>query len=228
MKIILLDTNIHVIDAWKIALSKVKCPIEIKLHHGTFDETLSGLVNPGKTAIASPGNSLGLLGGGFDKGLANLLMAQGDSSYKSVEQYLRKNIAETQSGYIPPGQTIRINFETYARFHTSKAWSLYQANTLLYTPTMRSPGKLVYGSDSRVLHDKIALIFDCIWQTLVSFTQANCENLILPGFGTGYGGLPLEMAAEGMVKAIDFFFSTQKDLCAMYRFLHADAGFMHE
>ncbi|GME96646.1 unnamed protein product [[Candida] boidinii] len=100
-------------------------PVELKVHQGTFEsfsESLSNdrieIYNPsatnftqftrnikssksqGVTTIVSPGNSLGYLGGGFDKAIAEIFTT--DSDWKSTERYLQKKLLNRFNGYLTP------------------------------------------------------------------------------------------------------------------------------
>lgn len=77
-----------------------------------------------------------------------------------------------------------------------------QARWVVHAPTMERPampttGKTVY------LATKAAL--DCA-------EQAGAESIVLPGIGTGVGGVPFEGAAEAMIKALEEFSPVAKSL----------------
>jgi len=77
-----------------------------------------------------------------------------------------------------------------------------QARWVVHAPTMERPsmpttGKKVY------LATKAAL--DCA-------EQACAESIVLPGMGTGVGGVPFEGAAEAMIKALKEFAPAAKSL----------------
>lgn len=77
-----------------------------------------------------------------------------------------------------------------------------QARWVVHAPTMERPampttGKKVY------LATKAAL--DCA-------EQAGAESIVLPGMGTGVGGVPFEGAAEAMTKALREFSPVAKSL----------------
>ncbi len=77
-----------------------------------------------------------------------------------------------------------------------------QARWVVHAPTMERPAIPTTG-EKVYLATKAAL--DCA-------EQAGAESIVLPGMGTGVGGVPFEGAAEAMIKALKEFAPAAKSL----------------
>ncbi|QPG76372.1 hypothetical protein FOA43_003760 [Brettanomyces nanus] len=207
-------------------------PVEISVHNGSFaslSEKLSMTpklpytgkpdyhknitVNYTTTTILSPGNSVGYMGGGFDKALANLF-SHGDFTWKHSEHHVQEQLLNLYKGYLTPTNANLIEFHTDSFYRDSKAWNLLSANSILHMPTMRVPRPLISDSNLQLYR----FVFDCTWELLSTVNKANIETLkwkddrhafidtvILTGIGTGYGGVPMEIVGKAMIAAIVIF-----------------------
>lgn len=163
--------------------------------------------------VASPGNSLSLMGGGFDKYLLQALSLTHSTppsspiDYKILESSIHKYSMNKYNGYIPSKTANLIDLPSVLTdfdYKSSVAYQNHKIEKLLSLPTMIVPESIPIFDPS--------LVFDSIWNILCTIKQYNQENkcstintLILPGFGTGYGQLNIQQSTKLMVAAITFF-----------------------
>lgn len=213
LKIVLVDTNTQLINAWKKQLKSIsnnKLSFQVHVHDGKIDS----IVNNDKqnlSAIVSPANSIGGMGGGFDNKLCELFSNENDQREEGqvkIENWIRKYL---HHGYTPLGTAHVIEFNDMTNFEQSKAWILLNAVSIIIVPTMRVP-KQIYPDDIDSNIKTVRFIFDCIWETLCALDRHNrvasnskINTLIIPGLGTGFGKLPIDMVAKGMVGAINIW-----------------------
>ncbi|GME82020.1 unnamed protein product [Ambrosiozyma monospora] len=115
-------------------------------------------VNQCTTTMVSPGNSIGYMGGGFDKALAELFSPTGNpDNWKDTEVAVQSNLLDGYKGYLTPTNANLIEFKTDSFFQNSKAWNLLSANSILHIPTMRVPRRLYHGPEDTLE------IFDWVW-----------------------------------------------------------------
>lgn len=207
-------------------------PVELHVHNGSFTSLSRELkIQPkykytGKpdyhrkitsnyttTTILSPGNSVGYMGGGFDKALANLF-SHGDFTWKHTEKHVQSLLLDQYKGYLTPGNANLIEFNTDRFYRDSKAWNLLSSNSILHLPTMRVPRPLISVSPIELYR----FVFDCTWELLSTINKANIETLkwkddrhaiidtvVMTGIGTGYGGIPIDVVGKAMIAAIVIF-----------------------
>ncbi|VEU19985.1 DEKNAAC100138 [Brettanomyces naardenensis] len=207
-------------------------PVEIYVHNGSFESLSEELEMKPKypyvrssdyhyqitsayttTTVLSPGNSVGYMGGGFDRVLANLF-SHNDFTWKHAEMHVQSQLLDQYKGYLTPGNANLIEFHSDAFYRDSKAWNLLNANSILHLPTMRVPRPLVNLSTLELYR----FVFDCTWELLSTVNKANIETLkwkedkhavidtlLLTGIGTGYGGVPIEIVGKAMIAAIVIF-----------------------
>ncbi len=229
-------------------------PVEIHVHNGSFSSLGKELKkrpafryegqegyhkeiskNYTTTTILSPGNSIGYMGGGFDKALANLF-SHGDFSWRHTEKHVQGQLLDLYKGYLTPTNANLIEFSTDSFYRDSKAWNTLSANSILHMPTMRVPRPLVTATSEI---EQYRYVFDCTWELLSTINKANIETLkwgddrhavistmILTGIGTGYGGIPVHIVGKAMVAAIVIFtnhalYRIQKSIYCL-KFLHED------
>lgn len=245
LKVVLVDTNPLLVKAWNAQINSIKqyskfkfkfpsSTLSIETHHGY----LSSLPVETKlrSAIVSPANSIGGMGGGFDESLCDLFTPfenKPGKIYNPVESWIRKYL---HHGYTPLGTAHVIEFYNFPKFELSKAWLNLHANSIVVLPTMRIPHSIyeIKNTDSQDRIDirnehVVKFVFDCIWETLcavnrhneriVAFKRSNLiptidsdddiqgtvDTLIIPGLGTGYGNLPIELVAKGMIGALSIW-----------------------
>ncbi|GMG49371.1 unnamed protein product [Ambrosiozyma monospora] len=174
-------------------------------------------VNQCTTTIVSPGNSIGYMGGGFDKALAELFSPTGNpTNWKDTELAVQSNLLDGYKGYLTPTNANLIEFKTDSFFQNSKAWNLLSANSILHIPTMRVPRRLYHGPEDTL--DMYRFVFDSTWEVLSTLNKANLttlhlglnrysfiDTLVLTGFGTGYGKIPIDVMCKAMISAITIF-----------------------
>ncbi|TID31196.1 hypothetical protein CANINC_000245 [Pichia inconspicua] len=218
LRILLLDTNPKLVAEWNRQLKQV--PNHTKLMIETFNGSLSEISNRNsiKSAILSPANSIGGMGGGFDKVLCDLFSV--DKDCRAVESWIRRYL---RHGYTPLGTSHLVEFDDFPGFINSTARKCLNASCIIVTPTMRVPQRIYQDDfgDSFQKEQKrnvVRFIFDCVWESLCSVARYNekidlqCETreekidtIIMPGLGTGFGGLPLDLAAKGMIGALSLW-----------------------
>ncbi|ODQ48029.1 hypothetical protein PICMEDRAFT_72027 [Pichia membranifaciens NRRL Y-2026] len=234
LKVILVDSNPFLIDAWSRQLSsaqrfsKLKFPLTltVETHRGKLATV--PIEGDARTAIVSPANSIGGMGGGFDEALCTLfnpteeVIKTGTSN--AVESWIRRYL---HHGYTPLGTAHVVEFSDFPQFRHSKAWTQLRANSIVVVPTMRVPHSIytVKEGDSEDVVDTknrgvVSFVFDCMWEALCAVNRYNArlgmqdhvpvkadlagkvDTLVIPGLGTGYGNLPIELVAKGMVGAL--------------------------
>lgn len=223
IRVILVDNNPRLVAEWAKQLSQT--PGHRKLKIETFKGNLSDLTSVhhhNRSAILSPANSIGGMGGGFDKSLCDLFSVNKD--IRLVEAWIRKFL---RHGYTPLGTSHLVDFDDFPNFKDSMAWKQLKASSIIVTPTMRVPQKIYDGCLSdiqEIIADKkrnaVRFIFDCVWESLCSVARYNekidlsefgtrknikIDTIIMPGLGTGYGGLPVSLAAKGMIGALSLW-----------------------
>lgn len=214
-RVILLDTNAKLTSEWKRQLWQI--PFITKLQIDTFEGQLNeinSISSFNTTAVLSPANSIGGMSGGFDKSLREIFKIGQDFS---VESYIRNSL---KYGYTPIGTSHVVNFDNQPDFGESMAWKKLRATSIIVTPTMRVPQK-IYNGDNQggnfIKKDIVKFVFDCVWESLCAVTRHNeaikngskfttlIDTIIMPGIGTGYGGVPLELAAKAMIGALSLW-----------------------
>ncbi|ODV95863.1 hypothetical protein PACTADRAFT_2170 [Pachysolen tannophilus NRRL Y-2460] len=226
MRILLVDVNEAMHNAWKTALLEanavperlswlnkevevIACKGRLELLSEKFEFHHRQI---GCTAIVSPGNSLGYLGGGFDLAIAKLFSSD-ETKWKETEKKFRENLYKSHHGYsVSPSLVPLYNPE-------SNAWKNFKSKTVLHVPTMKVPGKLITDTVNKEKVRKVMeFIFDCTWQMLAEVDQHNrsvnldqgsdiIDTIIVPALGAGYGGIPYQYVARSMVGAIAIFTS---------------------
>lgn len=218
MKIVFMDHNGPMCKAWSKDLKLLTDQLQLQLkwnkQYIKFSVQNAKLQDLemnnqyGRTAIVSPGNSLGYLGGGLDKHIGEVFSP--NKNHKDAERFILDGL---KNGYRPPG-TVKIITIPDEKLRRSVAFEKLQANSIIHAPTMRSPINLV--KDLGESH-AYRLIFDITWQILTEVDAFNknlhikggdrIETIVLAGLGTGYGKIPYEMASKSMLAAIGIFTS---------------------
>lgn len=220
LRVVLVDNNPKLIKEWTRQLRQT--PGHRKLKIETFSGSLSevSIKSLNRCAILSPANSIGGMGGGFDKALCDLFSV--DKDCRAVESWIRRYL---RHGYTPLGTSHLVDFDDFPGFKDSEAWKKLNASSIIVTPTMRVP-KRIY-RDEISMNDPVQeegrrnvvrFIFDCVWESLCSVARYNekidiqesasetkIDTIIMPGLGTGYGGLPFSLAAKGMIGALSLW-----------------------
>lgn len=238
LKVVLVDSNPVLVEAWNRQLrsaqrfSRPRFPLTLAVEtHRGYLSTLP-VHRDGRTAVVSPANSIGGMGGGFDEALCRLFNT-GEEAVEvgvsnQVESWIRRYL---HHGYTPLGTAHVVEFYDFPHFRHSQAWNLLHANSIVVVPTMRVPRSIytVNENDPAETVDTknrevVSFVFDCIWEALCAVNRHNerltqdersakendniqgeVNTLVIPGLGTGYGNLPIELVAKGMVGALSIW-----------------------
>lgn len=133
---------------------------------------------PGKDydCVITPGNSFGIMDGGFDKVIAKKFPDSQDAVRFTIERFWGKEM--------PVGQAITV--------------SLGEGLQLCYAPTMRFPGPLK-GKDVAY---QVALAAFCQIAYFNKMTPSRkISEVVMPLFCTTTGGMPAEVSYEQIVYA---------------------------
>lgn len=215
MKIIFMDHNAPMCKCWSKDLKTLTdlAKLELKWNKQfiTFSIQNAKLQDLkidnqyGRTAIVSPGNSLGYLGGGMDRYIGEIFSP--NKNHKDTEKLIQYDL---NNGYRPPG-TVKLVTIPDEKLRRSIAFERLAANTIIHAPTMRTPVNLIQDQGAHAYR----LIFDITWQILTEVdaynrqlgknTNDRIETIVLPGLGTGYGKVSYEMASKSMLAAIGIF-----------------------
>jgi O-acetyl-ADP-ribose deacetylase (regulator of RNase III) len=136
-------------------------------------------------ALISPGNSYGQMDGGVDRAISR--------RFPDVQRAVWASIGDRYHGYQPVGAA-----DVVATNDPSCPW-------LVYAPTMRVPMPLENGREIAV--------HDAFWAALLAIDAHNSRHpdagairtVASPGFGTGYGRVNPQRAAELMATAYRFW-----------------------
>ena len=166
MKIYLLDINPAVIKAWNEKFSGID---GVEVVHSDFDSLMA---NYDVDCVVSPGNSHGVMAGGYDRALSEYF---GWDLTNRVQAYIQENY----EGQQPVGTSFIIN-------------TGMDGINLIHTPSMINPSRI---KDSNV-------VADCTRSTLEVARQNNVQSIVIPAFGGACGGLRPEVIAEKMYTVI--------------------------
>lgn len=139
--------------------------------------TTQSLLDIKAEAFVAPGNSFGCMTGGLDLYYKNYL-----GFY--VEGYLKRTIMSEYNNELLVGQAVSIPLDSDGR---------YTAEYLIYAPTMRVPENVSHTINA-YLAAKAALI------TAIKY---NMESVVIPGLGTGTGGMLPKDCARQVCAAIE-------------------------
>ena len=166
MKIFLLDINQDIINAWKSLFVDVD---NVDVVHSDFD---SFMRSHKVDCVVSPGNSRGVMAGGYDRALSEYF---GWDLTKRVQAYINKNF----EGQQPVGSSFIID-------------TLTPGINLIHTPSMIFPSKI---EDPNV-------VYECTKSTLRVAVENNVKSIVIPAFGGACGGLNPDVIAQNMYNAI--------------------------
>lgn len=167
MRIYVIDKSeekIRCVQQYFHGVPEVECVVE------EFDVFLSS--NPVQ-CIVSPGNSYGLMDGGYDLAITRYF---GDQ----LQQRVQRHIIDHYYGEQPVGTSFIIDAGR-------------NGQKLIHTPTMRTP---------YFIREPL-VIYQCMRTTLICAMENNVESILLPLFGGGCGQVHPERIAEMMRKAYD-------------------------
>ena len=171
MKIYLLDHNVDMAVAWAKYFFKetdvhIVCDdfANFMKEHLTID------------GIVSPGNSFGLMDGGYDKAITNYF-----------GKWLMRDVQKAILEYFGGEQSVG----TCLTMTTPITNMVDDKILLLHTPTMRTPEKIY----------DIRVIYQCMREALIAAKHSNRTEIVIPAFGAGTGGVPYDDVARMMFLA---------------------------
>lgn len=169
MKIYLIDINPDIVSAWAADFDCVK---DVEIFHSDFNAFMN---NHKVDCVVSPGNSHGVMAGGYDRALSEYF---GWDLTKRVQAYIQENF----HGQQPVGTSFIIDTGT-------------SGIDLIHTPSMINPSRI---QDSNV-------VYDCTLSTLKVAAQNDVSAIVIPAFGGACGGLQPEVISQKMHLALSDF-----------------------
>jgi O-acetyl-ADP-ribose deacetylase (regulator of RNase III) len=161
--------HIHIVDTNEALVERLRSEIsdtmDVEIACGDARDSEAG-------AIVSPGNSWGIMDGGFDGAVA--------FKWPAIEAAVRAEIDKLPFGELLVGRSVTVPTGDERLPH------------LIYTPTMRGPGPI---------YDP-TLVMLAVRSAVMLALALGCRTLVMPGMGTGTGRLPPELAAAAMVGGI--------------------------
>ena len=139
--------------------------------------------------FVSPANSLGLMRGGID--------AIYQTMFPSAEHDVRQAIAQlgikdSDGQFIlPVGSALFVNLSSQTTVDALK----HCRNYLICAPSMAQPGSNIAGTHHAYWCCKSVF-------TLVKKLPVKIDHLIMPGIGTGVGGMSYQESARAMISAL--------------------------
>ena len=167
-KLFLLDINRMMINCWNEAFAGCGDVYVVNEDFKTFISK-----NDEVDGIVSPGNSFGLMDGGYDKAISEYF---GEALYEAVQN----KIMECFWGEQPVGTCLSLQIP-----NTKKI--------LLHIPTMRTPEVII---DPRI-------IYSCMRTTLVETEKNSIKQIVVPAFGGMTGRVPSKIISRMMREAYD-------------------------
>lgn len=147
------------------------------------EESFSDFMQKTKVeCVVSPGNSFGLMDGGYDNAITKWF---GNQLQDRVQKYILDNFYGEQ----PVGTSFIINANE-------------DGQKLIHTPTMRTPQPI----------KEPLIVYQCMRTTLMCAYQNNVQSILLPVFGGGYGKLHPKVIAEMMKRAYNQIHNPPKSL----------------
>lgn len=184
VRVVLCDSSLSVCDGWSRWLSG--SGLDVSVYSDSL-ATVLGRETGGAVAVVSPGNAFGFLGGGFDLALCRQFGGE------RFERWFRQRLG---GGYYPVGSAKVVELDP-------EAFECGEVRYLVHVPTLVAPCRPVFDVGS-VVASGYSPVFDAMWNALVH-CPAEVATLVVPGLGTGYAGIPSEVACKSMVFALRVF-----------------------
>ena len=175
LKIYLLDINKEMTDVWKRFFKDIP---NIEIHNSDFNSFMKA--HEDIEGIVSPANSFGLMDGGYDKAIIDYLGPQAQSNVLTMLNLI-------YYGEQPVGTCLAVPFWKY---------------TILHTPTMRTPGKIL---------DRTVIYF-CMRSVLLTCIKANIKSVVIPAFGGCTGQMDKREIANMMRLAYEQITNRPKEM----------------
>lgn len=172
MKIYLLSCDKTMTEAWEKVFASVP---KVEIVHAYFDNFMEN--HPEIDGVVSPGNSFGLMDGGYDKAII-------DCFGKELMEAVQKKIIHDWHGEQPVGTSISVIIPNcIVRVSRREKYVM-----LIHTPTMRTPERI---NDPRI-------IYQCMRTTLIEAEKQEVENIVIPAFGGATGRVAPSKIAQMM------------------------------
>ncbi len=160
-KVYIIDLNHEIVSALKKEFNTEGCA---EISEDDFTHFVK--THPEVDCIVSPGNSFGLMSGGYDKAIV-------DCFGPEVEKAVQKRIDESFFGEQPIGTSFSIDIPG-------------ASHKLIHTPTMRLPSPI---------KDPL-LVYQCMRTTLMEAVRIKAKSILIPAFGGATGRVrPASLAA---------------------------------
>jgi O-acetyl-ADP-ribose deacetylase (regulator of RNase III) len=197
----LVDTNPDLCSAWK----QLKLPSNIIV----MNVPIANLQLDGINVFVSPSNSLGVMRGGIDSVYREMFPTIENDVCTAIAKIGHKN--ENGQDYLPVCSALLVKISGECTVpHLKKC-----QNYLICCPTMKSPG--LYIGDTMNIYNCYRSIF-----SLVKKTSLKINNLIIPGMGTGVGGVSVQKCAQNFVSALKNYQIKDQYLNDPYLTIHFD------
>lgn len=170
MKIYLVDYTLPIVSAWQEVFKDCKDVFPVQSDLKEFVNKTKGI-----DAVATPGNSYGVMTGGFDLAVIHTF---GKKLMTVVQDHIKKQYKGCQ----PVTSVFDIAIPD-SKIH------------LLHCPTMAMP---------QVISDPNT-VYECTKNTLALAKKNKYETIVLPAFGGLTGGVPAEEEAKQMFRAYQEF-----------------------
>jgi len=164
LKIYIVSTDYEAVSALKEEFTGIKNVHIYNMDIREFYEKKSNEID----CLVSPANSYGLMTGGYDAALSDIL---GWEFQGKVQDFIKKHYFGEQ----PVGSSFIINTDIYGL-------------KLIHTPTMQYPS---------LIEDDF-IVYQCMRTTLMCAMKHDVNCIVLPVFGGACGGVPGEIAAKRM------------------------------
>jgi len=188
-KLILVDTNKKLCDAWKKAFSAHRSDPMLDIVHSKFEDIEQF------DSMVSPANSFGLMDGGIDKAIVDHF---GQQLMDRVQEMIMSNYYGEQ----PVGTSMLVQAKE-GGFLTSGPF-------IAHTPTMRVPKSIVNTGNIYYAMKAMLRQIDCFNRMLPN--EKTIETVACPGLGTLSGQVPVKIAAEQMALAYKHFNNPPKNI----------------
>ncbi len=181
LNVFLVDINSSMCKAWE----NLNLPPSIKI----INRSVETLGLQGTNVFVSPANSLGLMRGGID----GVYQKMFPSIENDVRDAIRKIGYKTSDGdfFLPLASALFVNISgDSSQDHLKQC-----KNYLVCCPSMLLPGSNISGTNNAYWCYKSVI-------SLIKKLPIKVDNLIVPGIGTGIGGLSYQECAQEFIAAL--------------------------
>lgn len=154
-------------------------------------DRLSFDILTGVDAVVCPGNTFGIMSGGLDKAIADLL--------PHVDVCVKAKVAARPVGEVPVGSCVRCSPMDYASPDLPGKGT--RLPTVLYVPTMRLPAPLQAGTD--VPYQAMAATLFAVQERNYRGSRGGISSFLVPLFGAGTGSIPAQVVLKQMLLAMN-------------------------